>query len=186
MTTQRWTFRILKWSKSQENLFFFFSSFAVDVVPKPSTLGRRSPMPLYVLTEDVSPPSSFSFNKNNTQQWHSVWSPELYKMICYSVTWSLKLSIKNQHPLKTSPQSHRQVFGEKKNWIKKTSNSDNDDDDNVNLILIFSLSVIFCNIGRWDGFGQFTNMPLTWAILDLIFTHTFTLLTKKPLYLIRE
>lgn len=94
--------------------FFFFSSFAVDVVPKPSTLGRRSPMPLYVLTEDVSPPSSFSFNKNNTQQWHSVWSPELYKRICYSVTWSLKLFIKNQHPLKTSPQSHRQVFGEKK------------------------------------------------------------------------
>uniref|UniRef100_A0A3Q2NZS9 Hepatic and glial cell adhesion molecule a n=1 Tax=Fundulus heteroclitus TaxID=8078 RepID=A0A3Q2NZS9_FUNHE len=29
-------------------------SFAVDVVPKPTTLGRRSPMPLYVLNEDVS------------------------------------------------------------------------------------------------------------------------------------
>lgn len=137
MTTQHWTFRILKWSKSQENLFF--SSFAVDVVPKPSTLGRRSPMPLYVLTEDVSPPSSFGINKNNTQQWHNVWSPELYKMICYSVTWSLKLFIKNQHPLKTSPQSYRQVFLGEKIRIKKTSNSD--DDDNVNLILnIFTVS----------------------------------------------
>lgn len=30
------------------------TSFTVDVVPKPSTLGRRSPMPLYVLNEDVS------------------------------------------------------------------------------------------------------------------------------------
>uniref|UniRef100_A0A673A9B8 Hepatic and glial cell adhesion molecule n=1 Tax=Sphaeramia orbicularis TaxID=375764 RepID=A0A673A9B8_9TELE len=29
-------------------------SLAVDVVPKPTTLGRRSPMPLYVLNEDVS------------------------------------------------------------------------------------------------------------------------------------
>uniref|UniRef100_A0A3B3HMI7 Hepatic and glial cell adhesion molecule a n=1 Tax=Oryzias latipes TaxID=8090 RepID=A0A3B3HMI7_ORYLA len=28
------------------------TSFAVDVVPKPTTLGRRSPMPLYVLNED--------------------------------------------------------------------------------------------------------------------------------------
>lgn len=45
--------------KSKKNV----SSFAVDVVPKPSTLGRRSPMPLYVLTEDVSRPSSFSIYK---------------------------------------------------------------------------------------------------------------------------
>uniref|UniRef100_A0A8C3A124 Hepatic and glial cell adhesion molecule a n=1 Tax=Cyclopterus lumpus TaxID=8103 RepID=A0A8C3A124_CYCLU len=37
--------------------------FAVDVVPKPTTLGRRSPMPLYVLNEDVS--HSFIEEKQN-------------------------------------------------------------------------------------------------------------------------
>lgn len=42
----------------ENTLEFVNTSFAVDVVPKPTTLGRRSPMPLYVLNEDVSSLSS--------------------------------------------------------------------------------------------------------------------------------
>ncbi|KAJ0063939.1 hypothetical protein NL108_014458, partial [Boleophthalmus pectinirostris] len=42
---------LIKRKKAFQIKHYLFS-FSVDVVPKPSTLGRRSPMPLYVLNED--------------------------------------------------------------------------------------------------------------------------------------